>query len=320
MAQPDAPAPDAHRSSARQRPWHVVANVGSGVAARERLRLLQRALSELLPASTLRAVGGHELADALAEAATAARADGGCLGICGGDGSLNAAAAVALRHDLPLLVLPGGTYNYYTRSLGLPDALDAAVRQLAGGSEQRADVGFVNDRPFLVNLSLGLHSHLLQQRERDMSRLGRGRIVAVWSALKSLAGSQRSRRLRIEGDGLLLQGPMVAVLCSRNPVQLADLSLSAPPAGQLCLVHALGQGRWKTLAAAAALLLGQARRTPEIGIELGEHFRISAARRPRSRLHLGVDGELLRLPGPLEVRVERDRLRLWLPAATTSTG
>lgn len=316
MAQRDAPATDAQPPSGRLRLWHVVANVGSGVAASERLRLLQQSLSKQLPASTLRAVGGQELMDALVEAATAARADGGCLGICGGDGSLNAAAAVALRHDLPLVVMPGGTYNYYTRSLGLPDALDAAVRQLAEGREQRVDVGFVNDRPFLVNLSLGLHSHLLQQRERDMSRLGRGRIVAVWSALKSLAGAQRSRRLRIEGDGLMLQGPIVALLCSRNPVQLADLSVAVPPAGQLCLIHALGQGRWKTLAAAAALLLGHARRAPDIGIELGERFRIAALRRPRSRLHVAIDGELLRLAGPLDVRIERQRLRLLSPSAS----
>ncbi len=39
------------------------------------------------------------------------------LGVCGGDGTVNAAAEVALRHGLPLAVLPGGTLNHFAYDL-----------------------------------------------------------------------------------------------------------------------------------------------------------------------------------------------------------
>ena len=35
------------------------------------------------------------------------------LGACGGDGTVAAAATVAIAHGKPLLVLPGGTYNHF---------------------------------------------------------------------------------------------------------------------------------------------------------------------------------------------------------------
>ncbi|MCB1635275.1 MAG: hypothetical protein KDI51_11845, partial [Xanthomonadales bacterium] len=133
-----------------ERAWHVVINAGSGVAAQARVQALRDALPSQVAAHTLRVVRGKQLLSALADAARSARADGGLLVACGGDGTLNAAAQQALRENLPLAVLPGGTYNYYTRSLGLPVDVSAAVARLAQGTLQQVDVGYVNDRPFLV--------------------------------------------------------------------------------------------------------------------------------------------------------------------------
>ncbi|MCB1640984.1 MAG: hypothetical protein KDI37_04565 [Xanthomonadales bacterium] len=299
-----------------ERAWHVVINAGSGVAAQARVQALRDALPSQVAAHTLRVVRGKQLLSALADAARRARADGGLLVACGGDGTLNAAAQQALRENLPLAVLPGGTYNYYTRSLGLPVDVSDAVARLAQGTLQQVDVGYVNDRPFLVNVSLGLHSQLLRQRERDMSRWGRGQLVSIWSGLRTLFGRYRSRRLLLRGDGLEVQGHLAAMLCSRNAVQLADLALPPPPPGQLCLVHAPGQGRARTLQAALMLLLGRARQAPSIHVELGEQFSVASQRRLRSRLHLAVDGELLRLPGPLQLRVAESALTLAVPPAT----
>ena len=299
-----------------ERAWHVVINAGSGVAAQARVQALRDALPSQVAAHTLRVVRGKQLLSALADAARSARADGGLLVACGGDGTLNAAAQQALREKLPLAVLPGGTYNYYTRSLGLPVDVSDAVARLAQGTLQQVDVGYVNDRPFLVNVSLGLHSQLLRQRERDMSRWGRGQLVSIWSGLRTLFGRYRSRRLLLRGDGLEVQGHLAAMLCSRNAVQLADLALPPPPPGQLCLVHAPGQGRARTLQAALMLLLGRARQAPSIHVELGEQFSVASQRRLRSRLHLAVDGELLRLPGPLQLRVAESALTLAVPPAT----
>jgi membrane-associated phospholipid phosphatase len=62
--------------------------------------------------------------------AAAARAE--VLGVAGGDGTVNAAATAALDADVPLLVLPAGTFNHFAKDLELTDVEDAFEALAAG--------------------------------------------------------------------------------------------------------------------------------------------------------------------------------------------
>jgi len=80
------------------------------------------------------------------------------VGVAGGDGSLGAVAQLALEHDLPFAVVPMGTRNHFAKDLGLD--VDDPVAALAAfdGAERRIDVGRVNGRVFLNNVSLGAYA------------------------------------------------------------------------------------------------------------------------------------------------------------------
>src|SRR3712207_4263084 len=85
------------------------------------------------------------------------------LAVAGGDGSVTAVAAVAVERDLPLVVVPTGTLNHFARDLGLDlarplRALDAFDD---GHRERRVDVGRINGRPFINNVSLGVYAEML---------------------------------------------------------------------------------------------------------------------------------------------------------------
>ena len=97
-----------------------------------------------------------ELDEAVASGADA-------LAVAGGDGSLAAVAQAALTHDLPFVCVPAGTRNHFARDLGL-DATDwtTALDALADGVEGRVDVGEVNGRAFLNNVSLGIYAEAIR--------------------------------------------------------------------------------------------------------------------------------------------------------------
>ncbi|OMQ14299.1 hypothetical protein A7K94_0217600 [Modestobacter sp. VKM Ac-2676] len=87
------------------------------------------------------------------------------------DGSVAAAAAVALAHGLPLVVVPAGTLNHFARDLGVataPEAADAVVR----GAAVEVDVAEVNGVPFLNTASIGSYPELVRRRDRLAGRLG----------------------------------------------------------------------------------------------------------------------------------------------------
>jgi diacylglycerol kinase family enzyme len=97
--------------------------------------------------------------DAGAVARTAVREGAGVLAVAGGDGTVSAVAAVAVDAGVPLIVVPCGTRNHFAADCGA-DVADPARMLIAvdDGEEQVVDVGTVNGRVFLNNVSLGFYA------------------------------------------------------------------------------------------------------------------------------------------------------------------
>ncbi|HET6269097.1 MAG TPA: phosphatase PAP2 family protein, partial [Arthrobacter sp.] len=99
------------------------------------------ALQKVFPKAYIKVIRpGEDVATEIAGVAT--RPGTVALGVWGGDGTVGTAAAAAVEHDLPLLVLPGGTLNHFARDAGTP-TLQAAVDAASRGEAARADVGHV---------------------------------------------------------------------------------------------------------------------------------------------------------------------------------
>jgi diacylglycerol kinase family enzyme len=165
---------------------------------------------ELAAAAAERGVECHVLQDGddVTEIARAAGAD--VLGAAGGDGSLATVAAVAIERDLPFVCIPFGTRNHFARDVGLDR--DDPLGSLAAfdGVETRIDVGCVNGRLFLNNLSLGLYADLVYRREHHRRR---GELLAGGRALKRLAREHHRLRLRVDGELLQTRVLLVANNC-----------------------------------------------------------------------------------------------------------
>ena len=135
------------------------------------------------------------------------------LGVCGGDGSVNAAAAVARRLGEPLVVVPGGTLNHFARDLGLHDVSDV-VEAVRAGHTVAVDVGEIDGRVFMNTASLGSYVDLVDAREALESRIGKWPAVLV-ALLRVL---RRGRPVEVEIDGRRMKVWMVFVgNCAYHP-------------------------------------------------------------------------------------------------------
>ncbi|MFJ8198345.1 bifunctional phosphatase PAP2/diacylglycerol kinase family protein [Streptomyces sp. NPDC096152] len=169
----------------------VVANTASGTADRA------RALRDALPKAEVVECAPEDIAAEMEKAAARARV----LGVCGGDGTVNTAAAVALRHRLPLAVLPGGTLNHFAYDLGVEDVRDLC-RALEQGDGVRVDVGSFTSghkRGVFVNtFSLGVYPELVRERERWSDRIG-GWPAGVLAAMRVLRADRHPLEAEFEG-------------------------------------------------------------------------------------------------------------------------
>lgn len=141
------------------------------------------------------------IVQAAEEAALAAQADGGLVVAAGGDGTINAVATAAWKHQVRMGVIPVGTFNYFAReqslSLDPEQAANDILAAMDSGDARPVSVGFVNDRMFLVNASVGLYPRLLEERELASRRFGRSRWVAIVSAVWSFFRPASARRWRV---------------------------------------------------------------------------------------------------------------------------
>src|SRR5215213_10593181 len=137
---------------------HLILNPAAGNAA--------AILGSLMKAARERGIGVRVLEpgeDATLAALEAADDGAESLAVAGGDGSVAAVAGMAVERNLPLVVVPTGTLNHFARDLGLDLehpllALDAFA---SGHHERRVDIGRVNGRPFINNVSLGVYAEML---------------------------------------------------------------------------------------------------------------------------------------------------------------
>lgn len=86
----------------------------------------------------------------------------GCqwIAVAGGDGTVEGVAASLVGSDVPLGIIPTGTYNNFARSLDLPlDPVEACAIIIAGKT-RRIDVGKANGALFFECLGSGLDAAL----------------------------------------------------------------------------------------------------------------------------------------------------------------
>ncbi|MEU5361962.1 phosphatase PAP2 family protein [Streptomyces sp. NPDC005925] len=169
----------------------LVANTAAGSAERV------RALRDALPRAEIVECEAADVRTELEKAVTRAVV----LGVCGGDGTVNAAAGIALRHGVPLAVLPGGTLNHFAYDLGVEDARDLAPALLRGDAV-RVDVARFtcgDKRGVFVNTcSLGVYPELVQERDRWSRRIGSwpAGMLAAWRVLR---GGRHPLEVEVKG-------------------------------------------------------------------------------------------------------------------------
>ncbi|WP_344529550.1 diacylglycerol/lipid kinase family protein, partial [Streptomyces rectiviolaceus] len=156
------------------------------------------ALRDALPLAEVVECQPAELAAELEKAAARARV----LGVCGGDGTVNASVPVALRHRLPLAVLPGGTLNHFAYDIGVEEPRDLC-RAVEAGDAVAVDVGRFSSASgpegyFLNTFSLGVYPELVRLRDHWAHRIG-SRAAAVLAAARLLHSDRQPLSAEFRG-------------------------------------------------------------------------------------------------------------------------
>lgn len=220
----------------------------------------------------------------------------------GGDGTLNALLPDLVRTEVPLGVLPLGTANDFANALGIPKALEEAVRVALEGRVIRVDVGQVEGRYFLNVASIGLGAKVTETLSAELkARLG---ALGYPKAMVTAFREARPFRATVRADG----GPARRLRCIHlavgNGPRYGGGARIAEGArldeGRLHLFALAPVPLWRLLLLAPWLGLGRHRDLSDALTLAAERMEVTTSR----PLPISADGEILaQTPAKFDVLV-----------------
>lgn len=147
----------------------------------------------------------------------------------GGDGTLNAAVAAALRQCIPFLPVPSGFGNLFAGALRQPRRVDQVIELIDDGALIRVDVGQYKSELFLCQQSFGLLQQI-QDSAEDTPARPRTRWLRSLSyyqtALRQALKDGRLPRFAVTIDGQFAVRDAVIVTVSNVPTYGSWLKLT----------------------------------------------------------------------------------------------
>ncbi|HVL21649.1 MAG TPA: lipid kinase [Amaricoccus sp.] len=231
----------------------------------------------------------------------------------GGDGTISHAGLALMETGLPLGVLPLGTANDLARTLGLPEAPEAALDVILAGRRRKIDLGSVNGKPFFNVASLGLSSDLARELSSGLKKRW-GRLGYAMAALRALWKAERFSAWITEGE-TTTRTKTLQIAVGNGVFYGGGTRVAADAAiddGHLDL-YSLETGDVLKL----ALMLrtfrsGEHGAWHEVHTARGTEFEIRT-RRPKP---VNADGELI-TETPVAVKVHREAVTVYVPGDGT---
>ena len=230
----------------------------------------------------------------------------------GGDGTISHVVQPLVNTEAVLGVVPMGTYNHFARDLDVPLDWREALEVATTGTRRQIDMGRVNDRFFINNVSLGLYPELVARREergRDYPRW-KARLYASWVTLRKYP--HVTLAIETQHHQELVRTHVFMV--SNNPYDLSRIGIESARStleeGRLSVYWLPHLSRLKLTRFVARYLAGRVRETPGF-----RSFRTTAMKvhSARETTRMGIDGEVARMPMPLTITIVPQSLLVRVP-------
>ena len=242
----------------------------------------------------------------------------GVIVAAGGDGTLNAVASELLHQEIPLGVLPLGTFNYVARVLNIPLDIIQAAEVIATGESRSSHVARINDRIYLNNASLGLYPLFIKKRELYNRKFGRFPLHAYTSGLDVLIRDRKELKLEIEVNQQKYPVKTPLIFFGNNQLQLQEMNLKIAKCAEIgevagvVLAKSDKMSLFKTL---FQLIRGQLENAADVYSFSGEKVTVYSK---KAKLTVAIDGEITEIATPLKFNVDKNALKIMVPYDSAS--
>ena len=225
----------------------------------------------------------------------------------GGDGTVNAVAAIVTQLDLPMGVIPAGTLNHFSKDLGLPAEPAEAAAVIVKLNATNIDYGSVNDRVFVNNCNLGGYPEAVLKRDELSSGVLNKWLAAIIAAIH-VRLQHRRQKFVLNTDGVTINVRAGSLFIGNNRYQLEGTEFTKRKRldqGMLQLV-VVKTGRVRHM---LGILVSFLMKRPHEKVAIYEAQQIVVHARGRQH-NVAIDGEVIQLATPLVIKIHPKELQV----------
>ena len=278
------------------------ASAGSGEAD-ELLELWERKIPEERKAPMFVVRDITQYSELLDQALEFCKSSHASLIVAGGDGSFNGVLTRPESKEITLGLIPTGTFNFFARSHGIPEDPETAIEFILAATPVTLALAYVNERPFIVSVSIGVHPKIIAEREIHTRYVGRTRFAAWLSGIWTILRARHLTKATLHTATWRRQIITPVLLVNFNSAQLLGLdSRFQHQPHKLAMLRLKQTSYWGIFAFLFRALSGRVLDEGSLQCEYVEELVVDT---PRSPERVALDGELVYCKSPMKFRVEK---------------
>lgn len=233
--------------------------------------------------------------------------------ISGGDGSISAFAKQAVENNIPLGILPSGTFNNFATDNGIPNDFKEALNIIKQFKTTKIDAAIVNDRYFVNNSSIGLYTTSVKIRERIRKDYGLNKFIAMLFAIVKTFILFPMIYIEVESKGKIIKKKTPFVFIGNNKYEFNLLKIGNRKSlnnGTLHVYYSKCTSRLCLLKITLQTIFKSQKRPENIISKSVTEFTIYSKKK---YLTVAADGELFKMSSPLKYQIKHNALSLIVP-------
>jgi len=233
--------------------------------------------------------------------------------IAGGDGTVRSAAEALIDKEIPLIILPMGTFNLFARELDYPSDLDTIFKIIKNNKTKLVDVASVNQSIFINHSAIGFYSYILKLRAKQPHRFGTGRFVKIIYTLLNIFKVLPIYKITVTTeDQVVCYNTFLTVI--GNNYHCTNLfnfgSRNLLTKGLLSVYILQGKTRWECFKCITSILFNTKQKEKYLTEFETDKLTISSE---SSRINVDLDGDLFKLDVPLNYIIHNKKLTVLVP-------
>jgi len=233
--------------------------------------------------------------------------------VAGGDGTVRTAAQVLVHTEIPLAILPLGTFNHFAKELNFPTDIEELFKIIKNNKTKQVDVGEVNQIIFINHSSIGLYTYVLKVKQKHKKWLGTSRLLKIlFTAINIFKVIPiYTLKIKMEGQILILNTCLMFIGNNYYFTNLLDLgSRQTLTAGFLSVYILNCKNRWNLIQVMFKVLFRTLDKTKYIKQFTTDDIIIEAKSKS---VNVVVDGEIMKLENPLHYTIHNKKLTVITP-------